>query len=428
MNKIILIIILLYLLPTFVQYKYSDENRIIGQYLGLPIIQTGDEPHYYITLYSLVNDKDMFLTNNYNNALYNNGPDLGTKKLSKFDRHIRFYDPITRKILKTPAVLEMPIEIPGHFIGLPIFAFIFLWPFSNTVYLEHLAIYLTLIFSVLGVFAFYRLMNFYHKNKKTSILFTFLFALGTQYWHYSKTFWTEPYLTSFLIISLYFVVLKKNYFTASFLLGIGFTMKPTFILSIIPFYLYLFLTKNRKIRTFVEFSLPLVIIFLISLTFNYYLTGNPLQFNKVTSGVFYPQFINFFHLLFDPMFGLFIFSPVLIYSLFGIKNFWSKDKSQCFCLILIFLINVVFISGIMNTHSPIGEGAGGYASRYLTPIIPILAIFCSFANIDKKYNCKIFYSLLTISFLINLFSAFVYPAFTGYTIWTSFEKILKFIV
>ncbi|MBI4140398.1 hypothetical protein HY485_01030 [Candidatus Woesearchaeota archaeon] len=220
-------------------------------------MQTGDEPHYYITLYSLVNDNDFFLTNNYNNAHYDNGSDLGLKKHNTFERHTRLFNSLNKTIINIPFIDATHLnasyfpsrdssmkEISGHPIGLPLFAFIFLWPFRNTPALEHLSIYLTLFFSLAGISAFYSLMLFYHQNRQKAGLFTLILALGTQYWHYSKTFWAEPYLSSFLIIAWYLVVVKKStssYLLSGFLLGFGFLIKYPFLLTILPFYFYFIL-------------------------------------------------------------------------------------------------------------------------------------------------------------------------------------------
>src|SRR3989338_2938762 len=123
---VFLFIFCLYLFPTFIQFQYSEEKTIEGMYFGLPIMQSGDEPHYYVVLYSLVNDHDIFLTNNYDSAIYDDGPDAGTNSLLPYERHSRFFDSINRTVIAIPLdgdhrdtsyvtdVDSSIKEIPGH--------------------------------------------------------------------------------------------------------------------------------------------------------------------------------------------------------------------------------------------------------------------------------------------------------------------------
>jgi len=442
-KSLLLIIILLYIIPTFIQANYSETNTIEGVYVGLPIMQSGDEPHYYLTLYSLVNDGDVFLTNNYDNAIYNDGPDAGSKKLTPYDRHSRFFDSVNRNIISIPMVdglrdlsytteVDSYIkEIPGHPLGLPFFAYMFLFPFKNTSILEHIAIFLTFVFSLLGILVFYKLMLFYHNNKKIAILFTGLFALATQYWYYSKTFWAEPYLASFLIISWYLIVSKKSlfaYIVSGILLGFGFLIKLPFLLLIFPFYIYLlhsYITKTINLKQGIVFSIPITTSLLGVLCLNYYFTKNPFMFDKMDSLGFILPFRPLTNWFFSLRFGLFVFSPVLLFAFLGIKRFWKKYSIHCLCLGLMMGLYILFWT-THNSDMALG-GGGGYSGRYLVPIVPLFAVFCSFYN-KVNYNKYLFYILLGISFFINITAAFAYPTFIDTSIVSSFEKIIGFLL
>jgi|GEM_PF-2756786 len=437
------IIFLLYLLPSFVQANYSENNTIRSIYLGLPITQTGDEPHYYITLYSLVNDGDIFLTNNYNNALYKNGVDLGQKKRTTSDRHTRVYDAKNKKITALhfinglllnqstiPQEKSCITEISGHPMGLPLFTYLFLWPFKNTPNLEHLAIYLTLAFSLTGIIAFYNILLHFHKNKKHAMLFTIVLAFATQYWHYSKTFWAEPYLASFLIISTYLVIAKKNHFVAGLFLGFGFLLKYPFILAILPFYIILaqnYLKSNNKLQELKHalfFSIPLIVSLLFALYLNYALTNNPLKFNQINAVFFVLSIKGILNWLFNPTFGLFTFSPVLIFTFFGLKNFWHKNKTICASITLTIMAYFLFWALYGVTQN----GPGGYSARYLTAIIPLIVLLFSFCKLDNKFLKTTFYILLFASIVINFLSAFAYPAFAGYSLQTALLKIVNYFI
>lgn len=436
-----LVIFLLYLLPSFVQADYSENNNIKSIYLGFPITQTGDEPHYYITLYSLVNDLDIFLTNNYNNALYKNGPDLGKKKHTTSDRHTRVYDAKNKNITSlhfinglllnqstVPKENSCITEISGHPMGLPLFAYLFLWPFKNTPNLEHFAIYLTLAFSLIGIIAFYNLLLHFHKNKKQAMLFTIVLAFATPYWHYSKTFWAEPYLASFLIISTYLVITKKNLFVAGLLLGFGFLIKYPFILAILPLFIILannYLNSNKKQQEFKHalfFLIPLILSLLFALYLNYTLTNNPLKFNQINAVFFVVSIKGVLNWLFNPTFGLFTFSPVLILAFLGLKSFWHKNKTICVSTTLAIMTYFLFWALYGVTQ----HGAGGYSARYLTAIIPLIVLLFSFFKPNNKLLKTAFYILLFASIAINFLSAFAYPALTGYSLQTALLKIVNY--
>lgn len=439
---VIAVVLILYLVPTLIQFEYNEQGTINKIYIGLPHTQTGDEPHYYITLYSLVNDHDIFLTNNYNNAFYRNGSDLGKKKWSYFNRHTRLFYSENKTIVSIPFLNKTNLdlsyvpqeksevkEISGHAQGLPFFAFLFLWPLKNTPLLEAAAIYMTLVFSFLGLWAFYKIMMHYHNDEQKALLFTLILALATQYWHYSKTFWAEPYLASFLIISWYLVVVKKTYWSyllSGFLLGFGFLMKYPFLLTIFPFYLYFSLVsmKNKKIEyiPFLSFSIPLAFCFASILYLNYSLTGDMLAFNQIGAVHFVNPLKGIINWLFNPTFGLFTFSPVLLFACFGIKNFLKKNKEQ----VVVLGLSLGMYSLFWMAYIVAQEGAGGYSARYLVPLIPFFMLLCSFSNAENSRYKVLFYILISVSLLINVLAAVAYPAFTGYAIITSFEKLVRF--
>ena len=398
-------------------------------------MQTGDEPHYYITLYSLINDEDIFLTNNYNNAFYKALPDLGTKQTTPTNRHTRLFDSQKRTIQNIPFVNKTDInlsvippedsyikEVPGHPIGLPLFAYFFLWPLKNTPQLEHFAILLTTSFTLVGLFFFYKLLLIYHKNEKTALVFTTTLALATPYWHYSKTFWSEPYLASIMIISWYFLVLQKRQFIPGLLLGFSFLMKYTTLLIIIPLTIYTYIQNRKKLLNIIFFTLPLLISAFFSLGLNYAFTTHPLQFNQAVGVQFMNPLSALVRWFFSPTFGLFTFSPILILSILGIQNYRKTVPLSFLIIASSSTAYVLFWSSYIVSQF----GGGGYSARYLIPIIPFFVLIMSFMSLTKN-NKKLFYLLFLISVIINFLAAFAHPAFTGYSLFESINKIFNFL-
>ncbi len=447
-KSVFFFIVLFYLFAAFVQFSFTQTNEIDGMYFGLPIMQTGDEPHYYATLYSLVNDHDFYMTNNYNNALLENGGDLGTKQLPLFDRHTRLYDSAEKTVTDIPFIDETHLdlskipqgdsvikEIPGHPLGLPFFAFLFLWPLKNTAFLEHAALFLTLFFSVLALYFFYKTLLYYHMDEKKALLYTFILACATQYWHYSKTFWAEPYLASFVILSWYLLLVKKTWWSsllAGTLLGFGFLMKYPFVLIIFSFFLWLFFAcwqkENRKnaMKNFFLLCIPLLTSLLVVFYLNSFLTGTIFGFNQADAVHFVLPFGAIIRWLFDPTFGLFLFSPVLILGIVGTFSLWKERRYEMLTFSVGFLLYFLFWTSYIVSQ----YGGGGYSARYLLPILPFLVILLSFSGFEtsnRKTLKSLFYMLLVVSFLINTLAAFAYPAFSGYSFVVSLEKIFSFI-
>lgn len=437
-KTLFIIIILAYLLPTFIQPIYSENNKVIGTRIGFPGMQSGDEPHYYITLYSIINDGDIFLTNNYNNALYKQGHDLGKKRFTIFDRHTRIFDAKNKTVTsfnfsdghinlrQVPEENTCITEVSGHPIGLPIFAAVFLWSFKNTPALEHLTIYLTLLFTIISLFAFYNLLMFYHKSTNIATIFTGVLAFGTQYWHYSKTFYAEPYLASFLVIIWYLLIVKKQYFIPGTLLAFGFLIKYPFILLSIPtlmFLIYKLTIHQLKIKNVIAFLSPQIVSFVLVLYVNYFLTGSFLHFNQAEAVHFIISLKGIFNWLFNPSFGLFTFSPILIFAFVGVKNLWNKNKIHSACI----MVTILFYFLFWAFYAPTQNGAGGYSARYLLVIIPFLVLLASFGKNKNKLVKNIFVSLFIVSVIINSLAAFAYPAFQGYQLHVSLLKIARYI-
>ena len=76
-SRVMIILFILLLIPSFINYDFNKENRFEGTKISLPYLYSGDQVHYYIFMYSLLKDKDIDVRNNYENSLYNNTYDLG---------------------------------------------------------------------------------------------------------------------------------------------------------------------------------------------------------------------------------------------------------------------------------------------------------------------------------------------------------------
>jgi len=140
-----LFIALFYFLPTLIQVEFDKDLHITRFYLGLPGVLSGDEPHYFVTTTSLINDHDYYIENNYDNAYYFGGCDVSFHYINNtnpsIERHIQLVDPekkivITQDINRTYGGNETKLyedfnvttlrQVSNRSIGLPFFSALFL--------------------------------------------------------------------------------------------------------------------------------------------------------------------------------------------------------------------------------------------------------------------------------------------------------------
>src|SRR3989344_1191896 len=442
-----LFIFMMYLLPTFVQVEFSNDLRIKGFYLGLPGVLSGDEPHYMVTTTSLVNDGDIYVDNNYDNAYFYGGCDVSyhfvNNTNSMIGRHIEFYDPVKNTV---PAKREYPgynssagphigdydatgiRQVSNRAIGLPVFSSIFIWPFRDTCLIEPASIYLGLIVAFIGIIFFYLTCLHYAKRYKSknsqniALMFTVIFAIATQYWYYSKSYFTEMYIASFLIIAYYLFFIRKDNLLPGLLLATAFSMKYP-----IGMYLALFgitLLPRLKWKRIIYFTLgsalPIVGVFY----HNWFLTGAILGFRKITTIFFGNYVYGIFVWLFSPSFGLIPFAPFFLFIFPGLWVLYKKDKKTLTNLSLMIFPLFFFWTSYPDTQI---VGAAGYSARYLIPLISFFVLLTMIWYINNRSRLLriIFLILVAIAFLINIQSAFLYFLYWGTPPWAAIVKFIS---
>ncbi len=389
-KKVLLLLFLAFAAPLLVQYSFDAGYKIKSVGIGLPRVYTGDEPYYFLTLYSIVNDKDIDLKNNYSQA-----------RLGGCDAGFVFSG---RQLQESKLLSQDGLKwFPTRAIGLPVFAAILLWPMAGSCLLEAGAIILTFFATLATLFFIFKILC--EKNKKIALFATFCFAFATPLWHYSKTFWTEPFLAAALIAAYYFFVVKKQNLLPSILLSFAFFLKYPAALLFAIFWIYRL--SEKKFKQLILFSLPFAIAVLLLFAYSFFLSGNFLipKSHETIFGNFLNGIIQW---LFNPRFGLLVYSPFLAFGFLGFKDFFKKDRKNAIFCLLLFCVFFLFWSSIEPTQI----GAGGYGARYMVPISPLLAIPLSYwlqANRNKLLNA-VFLLFLALSILLSIQSAFFFPA------------------
>ncbi len=455
------ILFLLYFLPTFVQVAFNKDLRIDHFYLGLPGVVSGDEPHYFVTTTSLINDHDYYVDNNYDNTYFHGGCDVSFRYINNTNpqlwRHIQIVAPEQRLVfpinisemqgndldafytglvekLQLQYNITITHQVSNRPIGLPLFSAMFLWPLKNTCFIEHGAIYLSTAVSFIGLIFFFMICLFYlgqyrkkedkqereiyeKENVCIALCFTVILALCTQYWHYSKTYFTEPYLAAVLLVAYYLFCVRKQSFLPGIVLGIGFSMKYPFGMYLAIFGLFLLLSKEwKRILFFILGSSgPISIVFYYSWSisghiFNSAQSGN-LLFGNYLYGVYF--------WLFDPTFGLLPFAPFLVFSSLGWWWLWKEDRKTAIIITAIIVPYFFFWTSYTLTQA----GAGGYSARYIIPLLGFFVLLCMiwYQQNKNKILSLLFVVFTIISFIINIQAAFLYPLFWNNPPWIVFD-------
>ncbi len=435
---------LVFLSFNFIELRTTWETQF-PLFFALPHSYTGDEVHHLVIAASIIKDLDFDVSNNYNDAKHKGTNDLGGAFAGRWvNHHTTLVDPDTREAwpwfgvvdydlsnLWKPAS-EVPfrfrqeyqflqerelVEYSMHEFGLGIFLSIFLWPFRWFPYsmlFNVCAILVMSLFCVLALYLLYQILAHFVDRKK-ALLFTGLFAFCTPIWWYSRALYPESLMFILLVVSVWFLLIKRNFMIPGILLGFAILVKPYF--GIFGVLLWIWLLLEKRYRDSIYFLILFISIGSAQLWINQYTMGNIARFPRLIApsdvltkssqlisepGRFLLHRID---LLCNKSYGFLTFAPFLIYSLIAMFRYAGTKGTRLISLLNIGFFLLVLINGWMATgHS--------YAGRYFVPIIPLLAIpTLQWYNASRrKIGQAVFWILVVISFLISLQSASMYGA------------------
>jgi hypothetical protein len=455
-KSVMIILCILFIIPTFINYEFDDENRFAGAKMSLPCLYAGDQVHYYIFIYSLLKDHDIDVRNNYDSSLYNHTYDMGSlfrgkdvgRQAGYFNFKTRNYTSMwvqnttknigiygQQDVLEGTTLFKVPdpgkeyAHIMIRPLGMPIFYAVLLVPFSFLENPEPIVIFISVFLSILGIYFFYLTLDYFLDDERISAFFALLLGISSEIWMYSKLFYPDVIQFFLLSFAVYLFIVKKSDLLVGILFAIGVFARPTFILFLPFFFIYRLLSLDKRpscseikqdismmfssetIKKILLLTFPVVLIILVQLCINYYFFGgfftNPdievFHFKNTLVGLW----VSFFKL----NRGLFIFSPIMVFSLFGIREFYKKNKMDA---LLIYSLPVCFILFFSSTFvSPIFSDT--YSIRYYLPIIPYFFIPLAFWFKRVTYSLGrmqkniiliiLFYAAVIVSILINFQAA-----------------------
>jgi hypothetical protein len=250
---------------------------------------------------------------------------------------------------------------------------------------------------------------------RSAVTMTLVYGLGTIAWPYSKTFYSEPLVTMFLLASVYALVFLNSIGRMAKLLLVGglwgasIMVKLTALIVAPALLLYLVARGWEEGKHPCDLIGDLALLLApvlgsVSVVFWYnavrfgsgFDTGYRVVTWSLSGGV-----MGLYGLLFSPGRGLFLYMPIVILSIPALLNFHKQHKWEATLFSLI-------IAAYTLVHSAYNswEGGGVWGPRLLLPMIPFLIIPLGSlllpAISKRKWLEFLFVALLFCSILIQI--------------------------
>jgi hypothetical protein len=252
---------------------------------------------------------------------------------------------------------------------------------------------------VINGLVMYQIALLISQNPWKSFLAALAVSLGTMLWPYSAVYYGHVPAAMFLCIAFY-VLLKMNkmpekitpnqFFWAGMWLGFAFLTDYTTALAIAGLIAYaLYVLRGQSwssiIRNGVAGALGALIPLSLLFVWNFSIFGNPFtlgysyyQMSQTRelgnlSGLLSlkPNVSVLYHITFDPQFGLFWQSPVLLLSLIGYFIAFRKNSHRVEALISLYAIVTIIL---LNASIDVWWGGLAFGARYLIVALPFFVI------------------------------------------------------
>jgi hypothetical protein len=324
-------------------------------FVRFPMIIGGDEPHYARAAYSIAIDGDLDLVNNYREVA--EGSNAAGKRYAgvELDHHIR--ERYGRQVFMHP-------------VGLPVMMAPFVWlqqrvaPGSPP---DQLLIGASLALTFAAVLAGWWAVRRGTGDPSLSALVVLGLYFSTPLWFYSRTFFTEPYIWSFVVLGLAGIA-GSRYLAAGAALGLAFLMKDTAALIVVPTMGFVLLRYGPR-RTVLLAVGPAAAfgVFMVKNTLMYgapFATFQAFQMGSILRGAA--------GLVVDPEHGTLWFAPVLVVAAAG----WVRASNARRMPASVSAASLIIVAGTFGLTALWHGWTGGacYGPRLLVPVMPFFAV------------------------------------------------------
>lgn len=207
-----------------------------------------------------------------------------------------------------------------------------------------------------------------------ALAITVIYAFGTSSFSVSsQALWQHGPSQFFVALALYFLVkgIQREHYLpyAGFSLAAAVVMRPTDALLALPIGLWIIHEHRKVLVRFILFALPpLVLILIYNRVYLSSTVGSPFASDPVAWTM--PMSRGLPGLLFSPARGLFIYSPIFIFSLWGMYLGW---RSGNWFLRYLSLGPVLVV--LLYSKWFMWWGGYSYGPRLLADITPVLCFF-----------------------------------------------------
>jgi hypothetical protein len=262
-------------------------------------------------------------------------------------------------------------------------------------------------------------------TQRTALGVALLYGLTTIAWVYSKYLFSEPLAGLLLLATATLLVIFRQAggnwraLLAGLLAGLAVVTRANNLFLVPVFAAYLLVVSWQKATASSQplapscllptgcYVLGLVPPAVMFMGYNWARAGNPLQTGYDLT-IFSPDFLQgLYKLLFSPLRGLFLYSPLLILSLPGLAWLWRRHRSEAGLAAGVTCVTVLLFSVWTS-----GEGLS-WGSRFLVPVVPFfclaLAPVLEWALAGSEILGGLLLGVGTLSFAIQILGISVNP-------------------
>jgi len=384
---------------------YNINGRIIG---------AGDTIPASLLPFSILENHNLYLDQFYNYFESNSLLPFFAKKI---DEHLLSVYPIVTPILITPLYVlpflflksaHIPIDMlnPGFALAVSI--------------MEKLSAALIASISVIFVFLSVKELT----DKRTATIVALIFAFATNTWATSsQALWQHGLIELLLAVSIYLILMNEKHASYRIIVSLG-IISGLFIFNrsadsilLIPVILYILALRDQRI---IYYFGAMALAGTPFLFYNLQYFGNLFGgYGDMATQIHFNSeaIIGFIGMLISPSRGIFIYTPIMIFSIFGYFKIFKLSNNR--------VKNFLFASGFSVLGQILLYGAficwwagWSYGPRFLTGTLPILSILLGLYVKDIRFDAKnkkvsllicIFSVLLIWSVFAQLVGAFCYP-------------------
>jgi hypothetical protein len=270
-------------------------------------------------------------------------------------------------------------------------------------------------FVALSTVFIYLIGNVLVHNRNFSFLLAFIFAFCTSAWSTaSRALWQHGPSALLLAVSLYLLLLAKYKPTyapsliplVSIPLAFSYLTRPTNSVSILIFTIFILIRYRKHFLPYCLWSMIIIVPFVI-FNFTVYHSLLPPYYYLPSQLHLSPHIVEgLMGTLFSPSRGLFIFTPVFLFSVYGMV---LKIRYKHIDLLDSCIVAIIILHWIISSSHPHWWGGHSYGPRYFTDVLPYLMYFLvpavtiipKFTGVKKVSIVFMLVCSIGISFLIH---------------------------